>query len=239
MGWGERLSCRSSVLFTPWSLVPDDGIEGGDEFSGGCDDGDELGLSGGDESVVERLEDRVVAGGDQGAHEQGGADGGPSPADEALVASWPEFRVHGARPTSAATWRRSSDPSLGSSAMRVRTMVLPIPGTEASRSSFAAQAGELRTASSMSPSRQTKNASSPGRTCTSIRSFDTSIPTTMVAAIQSHPCASGLRFERPKRLFGVDGSAGEDRGSPAGLVSLRGVGLPPATATASIADAAL
>lgn len=89
-----------------------------------------------------------------------------------------------------------------------------------------------------SPSRLTKNASPPGRTATSRRSFDTSIPTMTMASILSHPCASGLRFERPKRLFGVDGSAGEDPSSPTGLVSLRAVGLPPATATAGIADEA-
>ncbi|WP_206735171.1 hypothetical protein, partial [Bosea sp. Tri-44] len=36
----------------------------------------------------------------------------------------------------------------------------------------------------------------------------------------------------------VDGSAGEDPGSPTGLLSLRVVGLPPATAPASVADEA-
>ncbi|MGL4438997.1 MAG: hypothetical protein ACRCUE_06970, partial [Bosea sp. (in: a-proteobacteria)] len=38
-------------------------------------------------------------------------------------------------------------------------------------------------------------------------------------------------------LFGVDGLAGEDPCSPTGLVSLEGLGLPPATATMSISDA--
>lgn len=89
-----------------------------------------------------------------------------------------------------------------------------------------------------SPSRLTKNASPLGRTATSSRSFDTSIPTMTVASILSHSCASGLRDERPKRLFGVDGSAGEDPSSLTGLVSLRAAGLLPATATAGIADEA-
>src|SRR5215203_2572288 len=44
-GWGERLCCWSSVL--PWSVVADDGVEDGEEFSGCCDEGDHLGLSGG------------------------------------------------------------------------------------------------------------------------------------------------------------------------------------------------
>ena len=48
----------------------------------------------------------------------------------------------------------------------------------------------------------------------------------------SHPCANGLRFERPKRLFGFDGTAGEDPCSPTGLMSLRAIGLSPATAGA-------
>src|SRR5215207_6196195 len=57
---GERLCCWSSVL--PWSVVADDGVEDGEEFSGCCDEGDHLGLSGGDEAVAEGLEGWVVTG---------------------------------------------------------------------------------------------------------------------------------------------------------------------------------
>lgn len=56
-----------------------------------------------------------------------------------LPRHWPDCRVHGARPARAAICRRSSDPSSGSSAISVRAIVGPIPGTEASRSSFSAR----------------------------------------------------------------------------------------------------
>ena len=62
-----------------------------------------------------------------------------------LPRHWPDCRVQGASPTRAAICRRSSDPSSGSSAIRERAMVGPMPGTEASRSSFSAHAGEPRT----------------------------------------------------------------------------------------------
>ncbi len=39
---------------------------------------------------------------------------------------------------------------------------------------------------------------------------------------------------RPKRLFGFDGTAGEDPRSPTGLVSLGVVGLSPATAPVTL-----
>lgn len=79
------------------------------------------------------------------------------------------------------------------------------------------------------PSRGTAKAVPAGKTCTSSRSFDTSIPTITVASILTHPCASGLAT-RPKRLFGFDGTAGEGSRSPTGLMSQGHVGLPSATA---------
>src|SRR6202041_2814729 len=82
----------------------------------------------------------------------------------------------------------------------------------------------------------TANVSPVGRTATSSRSFDTSMPTTM-ASILSRPCASGLRW-RPKRLFGFDGTTGEDPNSPTGLASLGGIGLSPATAQAILPESA-
>src|SRR5580692_2192002 len=80
--------------------------------------------------------------------------------------------------------------------------------------------------------RATTKHSPDGRKATSSRSLETSIPTTMVS-ILSRPCASGLRW-RPKRLFGFDGTTGEDPCSPTGSFSLREVGLPPATASPTL-----
>lgn len=59
-----------------------------------------------------------------------------------------------------------------------------------------------------------------------------------MASVLSHPCASGLRFRRPKRLFGFDGAACADLSSPPGLASLRAVGLPPATAFPTMPESA-
>src|SRR5215204_3354670 len=84
---GERLCCWSSVL--PWSVVADDGVEDGEEFSGCCDEGDHLGLSGGDEAVAEGLEGWVVTGGGHGGEEEDGAHGGAASADEAPAAPPP------------------------------------------------------------------------------------------------------------------------------------------------------
>ena len=64
----------------------------------------------------------------------------------------PLSRLIGATPTKAAILRRSRLPSSGSSAIKVRAEVLPMPGTEASRSSAARQAGVPRMASSRSVS---------------------------------------------------------------------------------------
>ena len=58
-----------------------------------------------------------------------------------LPRHFPDWRVQGARPTRAAISRRSRVPNSGRSAIRVRAMIGPMPGTEASRSSFSRQAG--------------------------------------------------------------------------------------------------
>ena len=92
--------------------------------------------------------------GDHGAHEEGGADAASAAADEAFA--FPLARTGGSRAQDRRgrrSARRSSAPSSGSSAIRVRAMVGPMPGTEASRSSFSRQAGEPRTVSSISLSR--------------------------------------------------------------------------------------
>src|SRR6185369_1595716 len=89
-----------------------------------------------------------------------------------------------------------------------------------------------------SSSRATAKFSPLGRTCTSKRSLETSIPTTTVASIFTPPCAIGLRDLRPTRLFGFDGTAGGEPCSPR-AISLGGIGLPPATAPDSLSDAPL
>jgi hypothetical protein len=68
-----------------------------------------------------------------------------------------------ATPTRAAMLRRSRVPSSGSSAIKVRAEVLPMPGTETSKSSAARQAGVPRTASSRSVSRGGKLPLQPGQ----------------------------------------------------------------------------
>src|SRR5215207_7132768 len=92
---GERLCCWSSVL--PWSVVADDGVEDGEEFSGCCDEGDHLGLSGGDEAVAEGLEGWVVTGGGHGSEEEDGAHGGAASADEAPAAPPPRLPGEGGK----------------------------------------------------------------------------------------------------------------------------------------------
>ena len=57
----------------------------------------------------------------------------------------PLSRLMGATPTKAAMRRRSSKPSSGSSAISVRAVIGPMPGTEASRSSVSRQTGMPRT----------------------------------------------------------------------------------------------
>src|SRR6202030_1340276 len=71
-----------------------------------------------------------------------------------------------------------------------------------------------------------------GRTARSRRSFETSMPTT----IASNPCANGLR-KRPKRLFGFDGTAGDDTRSLTGSAAHGFCGLSPATAPPTISEA--
>ncbi len=64
----------------------------------------------------------------------------------------PLSRLSGAKPARLAILRRPRLPSSGSSAIRVRAMVLPIPGTVLRRSSFSRQAGVPRMAVSISRS---------------------------------------------------------------------------------------
>src|SRR3984885_2658371 len=56
------------------------------EFSGGGGEGDFGGFTLGAQALVERFQDGVVLGGDEGGHPQPGAHGGPSAGDVALAA---------------------------------------------------------------------------------------------------------------------------------------------------------
>src|SRR5215469_9016282 len=77
----ERLSWLSSDL--PWLTVSENGVEDGQELSRDGDESDHFGFAGGDEAIEEGLQGGVVAFGDHGAHEQGGAHGDAPSADEA------------------------------------------------------------------------------------------------------------------------------------------------------------
>src|ERR1043166_10151568 len=59
-----------------------------------------------------------------------------------------------------------------------------------------------------------------------------------MASIRTPPCTIGLRFLRPKRLFGFAGTTGGEPCSPRALKAPREVGLPPATAPAILAEVA-
>ena len=82
---GERLSFESSILRLPWALIPQDGVEDGEELSRYGDEGDELRLARGDELVPEWLEDWIVMSGDHCSQEQDVADAFATAADEALA----------------------------------------------------------------------------------------------------------------------------------------------------------
>src|SRR5262249_9198499 len=76
--------------------------------------------------------------------------------------------------------------------------------------------------------RATTKRSPLGRTATSRWSFDTSIPT-VIFSMATRPCLSELAV-RPRRLFGLDGTAGGVPSLPTVLEDLRPDGHPPATA---------
>lgn len=72
------------------------------------------------------------------------------PAMKLLPRHWPDWRVNGARPTSAAICLRESRPSSGNSANSVREITGPTPGTDCSRASCNCHTGEPRMQSSIS-----------------------------------------------------------------------------------------
>src|SRR6185503_13334034 len=81
---GERLSWLSSGL--PWSLIPENGVEDGQELSGDSDKGDHFWLSRSDEALMDGFERWIVFFGDHGAQEEHRTDGRPATAYEALTA---------------------------------------------------------------------------------------------------------------------------------------------------------
>ena len=74
----------SSAL--PWSIVPDDGVEDGEELSCDGDEGDHFRFAGSDEASVEGLELRITPGGGHGSHEESCPHGAAAATDEALAA---------------------------------------------------------------------------------------------------------------------------------------------------------
>jgi hypothetical protein len=83
--------------------------------------------------------------------------------------------------------------------------------------------------------RSTANVSPLGRTTTSRRSFETSIPT-MILSMLTRPCLNELRALRPRRLFGFCGLTG---GVPCSLTVFNDPGayeLPPVTAKSALSD---
>jgi len=78
----KRPCSLSSVL--PWPVIPEHGVEDDEELAGNSDEGDHLGLTGGQKALVEELERGVVAAGAERSHEEGRAGGGTAAADRAF-----------------------------------------------------------------------------------------------------------------------------------------------------------
>jgi hypothetical protein len=134
-------------------LLSDNSVEMVRSFSGDGDDCDQLWFSCVKEALVEALERGVVAGGDQSAHEEGGAHLRPPAADEAFAFPLSGLTHPGRKPDQACDFAPVEPAELGQFGDQGARDVGPTPGTEASKSSFSRQAGEPRTASSMSVSR--------------------------------------------------------------------------------------
>ena len=75
------------------------------------DQGDHFLFPGGDEALVENLERAIVLDRHQGPMKRALRTPARPPPMKLLPLHWPDWRVHGARPASAAIWRRLSAPS--------------------------------------------------------------------------------------------------------------------------------
>src|SRR6266566_2851918 len=80
----QRLCWKSSGL--PWFVVPDDGVEYGQEFSSYRDQCNHCGFAGGAQALMEGAQRGVPAHGGHRRHEQHSAHAGTATADEALAA---------------------------------------------------------------------------------------------------------------------------------------------------------
>jgi hypothetical protein len=81
-------------------------------------------------AVLEGLQCRIVTRRDESAHEQSRPHADLPPPIKLLPFHLPDCRVHEARPASTAISLRPSVPSSGSSAIKVRALAGPMPGTE-------------------------------------------------------------------------------------------------------------
>ena len=142
----------------------------------------------GGEAQVEGADGRVPADGGEGGHVQDVAHVGAAAGDLRRPRMAPQSRLTGATPTRAAIRRRSRRPSSGSSAIRVRAVIVPMPGTEVSRSSAARQAGSLDGSSiSVSSSAELLCSAASGR------SMPTDQPGLAPGAGGCSPCRSSRR----------------------------------------------
>src|SRR5712672_1705366 len=80
----QRLCWKSSGL--PWFVVPDDGVEDGQEFSSHRDQCDHFGFAGGTQALMEGAQRGVPTHRSHRRHEQHSAHAGTAAADEALTA---------------------------------------------------------------------------------------------------------------------------------------------------------
>src|SRR5262249_33425671 len=79
----QRLSWLSSVL--PFFVVSEHGVERGEEFAGDRDEGERLGFSGGEQTPVEGLKERIVTAGDESGHVESPASGPAAAGNHALA----------------------------------------------------------------------------------------------------------------------------------------------------------
>src|SRR5262249_17114897 len=79
----QRLSWLSSVL--PFFVVSEHGVERGEEFAGDRDEGERLGFTGGEQTPVEGLKERIVTAGDESGHVESPASGPAAAGNHALA----------------------------------------------------------------------------------------------------------------------------------------------------------
>src|SRR5262249_42061805 len=79
----QRLSWLSSV--PPFFVVSEHGVERGEKFASNCDEGEHFGFSGGEQTSVEGLEERIVAAGNESSHVECPACGTTAAGDHALA----------------------------------------------------------------------------------------------------------------------------------------------------------